>query len=234
MSTLEGSAVLLDVLSQYFSAPIARALLTSTLRRAKLDGGALAHAAMGEAVQALEHALPLYIADAARRGDCVARLRKLTATSSPEPQHPAPAQAARPAPAKQPVTVASTIIQVTTADDVSNACEVGRDIARRVGFPHVTQTKIATAIAELARNILLYAISGQVRLAAMESPRRGVEVAATDEGPGIPDLELVLSGNYRSRTGMGMGLRGARRLMDTFDITSSPTGTSVIVRKYLA
>jgi serine/threonine-protein kinase RsbT len=95
------------------------------------------------------------------------------------------------------------------------------------------QTKIATAIAELARNILLYAIAGEVRIAAVEAPRRGVEVAARDEGPGIADLDLVMTGNYRSKTGMGMGLRGAKRLMDTFEIDTSPTGTNVLTRKFL-
>ena len=125
------------------------------------------------------------------------------------------------------------MIQVVTADDVTNACEVGRDLARQVGFLDVQQTKIATAIAELARNILLYAISGEMRVAVIEAPRRGVEIAARDEGPGIKDLELVMVGAYRSRTGMGLGLRGSKRLMDTFEIETSPTGTNIMARKFL-
>jgi serine/threonine-protein kinase RsbT len=95
------------------------------------------------------------------------------------------------------------------------------------------QTKVATAIAELARNIVLYAISGELRIAVIDTPRRGVEVVALDEGPGIADLDLVLNGNYKSKTGMGMGLRGARRLMDTFEITTSSQGTQVLTRKFL-
>ena len=76
-------------------------------------------------------------------------------------------------------------------------------------------------------------VAGEVRIAAVEAPRRGVEVAARDEGPGIADLDLVMTGNYRSKTGMGMGLRGAKRLMDTFEIDTSPTGTNVLTRKFL-
>jgi len=182
-------------------------------------------------VTALEHALPMYIADASRRSECVVRLQKLVSKSASDSPEPAP-RSAKVAPAPNP-SIASTVIQVSTADDVANACEVGRDIARRVGFPNVMQTKIATAIAELARNILLYAISGELRIAAVDSPRKGVEVGASDEGPGIADLELVMTGNYRSRTGMGMGLRGAKRLMDTFEIDTSPTGTNVLTRKFL-
>ena len=231
-STPDATEEVVEALKQYFSAPIARALLTSTMRRAKMDGGALARQTIPDVITALERALPMYIADAGRRGECLGRLRRLTR----EPADGAPA-AASPSPVApvQPngLPAASTVIQVVTADDVSNACEVGRDLARQVGFLNVQQTKIATAIAELARNILLYAISGEMRIAAIEAPRRGVEIAARDQGPGIKDLELVMGGAYRSRTGMGLGLRGSKRLMDTFEIETSPKGTSVLARKFV-
>jgi serine/threonine-protein kinase RsbT len=232
MTTLDSTPELMDALNQYFSAPIARALLTSTLRRAKIDGGAVGPQAIPQVITALEQALPMYIADPGRRGECLGRLRKLAqAPASPDPVVAVPAP--RPA-ARNGSAGASTVIQVATADDVSNACEVGRDLARKVGFPNVQQTKIATAIAELARNILLYAISGELRISAIDAPRRGVEVMAADEGPGIKDLPLVMEGPYRSRTGMGLGLRGSKRLMDTFEIESSPKGTKVLARKFVA
>jgi serine/threonine-protein kinase RsbT len=232
MMTPDATEEVVEALKQYFSAPIARALLTSTLRRAKIDSGAVQRQMIPDVITALERALPMYIADAGRRGECLRRLRSVTHEPASEPQ-PAPQRAqARPAPSNG-LPAASTIIQVVTADDVTNACEVGRDLARQVGFPDVQQTKIATAIAELARNILLYAISGEMRIAAIDAPRRGVEVAARDEGPGIKDVELVMSGLYRSRTGMGLGLRGSKRLMETFEIETSGKGTSVLVRKFL-
>jgi serine/threonine-protein kinase RsbT len=234
MTTPDTTEEVVDALKQYFSAPIARALLTSTLRRAKIDPASLEAKTIPGIITALAGALPMYIADEGRRGECLDRLRRLV----PEPEAgvvaaPAP-KVAPPLPARSNgLAAASTVIQVATADDVTNACDVGRDLARQVGFANVLQTKIATAIAELARNILLYAISGEVRIAAIGLPRRGVEIAAIDEGPGIEDLELVMGGTYRSRTGMGLGLRGSKRLMDTFEIETSPKGTRVLVRKFL-
>jgi serine/threonine-protein kinase RsbT len=130
-------------------------------------------------------------------------------------------------------TSTSTIIHIRTPDDVVNACEVGRDIARNVGFSDVDQVKVATATAELTRNVLLYAKVGEMRLASLEAPRRGIEIEVSDEGPGIADIDLVLSGHYRSRTGMGMGLRGTKRLVDTFELASSPAGTRVLARKFV-
>jgi serine/threonine-protein kinase RsbT len=257
MNAADGGGPLLEVLSDYFSPPLARALLASTLRRARLDGAALSPVATRQAVQALESALPLYLGDPARRAECLARLRArapqpanagpASAPGGAAPAAPAPVSARGPVPeatsrslasARAPVDVdpqsAPIVIHVASADDVTNACEVGRDIARRVGFSGVAQTKIATAIAELARNILLYAKTGEVRLVTVAGPRRGVEVDASDRGPGIADVAHVMSGNYRSRTGMGMGLRGAKRLMDDFAIDTSPEGTRVVARKYLA
>lgn len=234
MSVADPSQPLLEVLSDYFSPPLARALLSSTLRRARLDGVALTPGTTRQAVQALEAALPLYLGDPTRRAECLARLRaRAPQAAFSEPPAKAPPSAARPAPDSAAGSV-PIVIQVATADDVTNACEVGRDMARRVGFSSVVQTKIATAIAELARNILLYAVTGEIRIVTIAGPRRGVEVEASDRGPGIADVEHVMSGTYRSRTGMGMGLRGAKRLMDDFSITSSPAGTRVIVRKYLS
>jgi serine/threonine-protein kinase RsbT len=237
MTIADGGAPLLEVLSDYFSPPLARALLSSTLRRARLDGAALTPGTTRQAVQALESALPLYLGDPARRAECMARLR----ARAPQPPTQPPATSEAPAravprarpPAEADPQSAPIVIQVATADDVTNACEVGRDMARRVGFSSVVQTKIATAIAELARNILLYAKTGEVRIVTVTGPRRGVEVDASDHGPGIADIAHVMSGTYRSRTGMGMGLRGAKRLMDDFAIDSSPAGTRVVVRKYV-
>ncbi len=220
---------IVGALKLYFSAPIARALLTSTLRRARLDGGPLDNDVLPDAVVALERTLPMYITDATRRGECVERLLGLL-PNKPCDDAPQP----RPRASAPAMSVAWTVVQVKTADDVGNACEVGRDIARRVGFAGLDQTKVATTISELARNIILYAAIGEVRIAGIEKPRKGVEVAAVDEGPGIADLGLVMSSAYRSKTGMGKGLKGAKRLMDTFDLSSViGVGTTVVTRKFV-
>lgn len=106
-------------------------------------------------------------------------------------------------------------------------------MCRDLGLTEINQVKIATAISELARNIFHYAKTGRITLRKLASPRPGIEIVASDKGPGIPDLKLVLSGNYKSRTGMGKGLLGARRLVDYFEVDSSPErGTTVTLRKF--
>jgi serine/threonine-protein kinase RsbT len=130
-------------------------------------------------------------------------------------------------------TPQTVVVRIRAEEDVVRARAVGRDLSRRLGFTEVAQTKVATAISELARNIVNYAGVGEVSVRALAGTRRGVEVVARDEGPGIADLELVMSGNYRSKSGMGAGLRGTRRLVDEFEIDSQiGKGTTVRVRKY--
>jgi serine/threonine-protein kinase RsbT len=232
MSSTDSSAGVLDALKQYFSPPIARALLLSTMRQARIGGPELPPSAVGQVVLAFEKSLPSYIAEPSRLEACIRLLRGLVPREA-APAAPVSAPAApRPAP-PSPVPLTSTVIRIATADDVANACEVGRDLAHRIGFSRVDQTKIATAIAELARNIVLYAVSGEARICGVDAPRRGIEIVTSDTGPGIADLDLVMGNTYRSRTGMGMGLKGAKRLMDTFDIATSPAGTTVKVRKFL-
>jgi len=209
-------------LRAYFSEPIAKGLLTSTLRRARLSDGELDGAHLGPAIHALERALPMYIADKRRRDECIARLRQL-----------APADGAD-APPREAAAQASTTIRVESTEDVTNAREAGRDIARQAGFNALEQTKIATAISELARNILQYAGRGHVEMTVLDEAPAGIQIRALDRGPGIPDVGLVMSDAYRSRTGLGMGLKGTKRLMDVFEIDSVVgQGTTVLARKYL-
>lgn len=126
-----------------------------------------------------------------------------------------------------------TIVLVTREGDVVTARNTGKDLCRDIGFPEVAYVKVATAISELARNILKYAGKGQIALRRLPGEREGIEIVASDQGPGIADVELVLSPKYRSKSGMGVGLRGTQRLMDHFDVKSQPgAGTTVTIRKY--
>jgi serine/threonine-protein kinase RsbT len=127
---------------------------------------------------------------------------------------------------------AAAFVVLSNGDDLGRATDAARDVARRVGFSPVEIVRIATATAELARNALLYAGGGEARVAPLAAPA-GIEITVTDRGPGIPDVERVLSSSYRSKTGMGMGLKGARRLMDKLEISSSSWGTRVVARRYL-
>jgi serine/threonine-protein kinase RsbT len=137
----------------------------------------------------------------------------------------------RPLTQNQPETIE---IPIVAEDDVVRARSRGREICRSLGFTELNQVKVATAISELARNIFQYAGSGVVILRTLDKPRRGIEIVAKDAGTGIPDVKLVLSGSYKSRSGMGMGLLGTRRLMDQFEVETGPAnGTTITVRKFV-
>jgi serine/threonine-protein kinase RsbT len=118
--------------------------------------------------------------------------------------------------------------------DIVTARQKGRELAAAGGFSRTEQTLIATAISEVARNIVAYARRGEIILSAVEQPgRRGVVVVARDDGPGIPDLDLALRDGYSTGNSLGMGLPGARRLMDEFDLSSTVgSGTTVTMRKW--
>lgn len=118
--------------------------------------------------------------------------------------------------------------------DILHARQQGRQMATGIGFTAVDQVATATAISELARNIVQYAKSGEVVLSLVEEgDKRGIMVVARDQGPGIPDLELALQGGYSSSGGLGLGLSGTRRLMDEFEIDSRVgKGTTVTVKKW--
>ena len=125
-------------------------------------------------------------------------------------------------------------VALTRDEGVVAARRVAREAAARLGFDEQDQTRIATAVSEIARNAHRYARQGQVFVSVPEPERDRLEVEVTDRGPGIAEVDLVLSGRYVSRTGMGRGLVGVRRLMDDFDLSSSPSGTRVRIAKRLA
>jgi serine/threonine-protein kinase RsbT len=118
--------------------------------------------------------------------------------------------------------------------DVVQARQTGRELAAEVGFSAGDQTVIAAAISEIARNILMYAKRGEVRFTkVIDGTRSGLIVVAEDDGPGIRDLQRALQDGYSTSGGLGLGLPGARRLMDEFEVVSAPgQGTRVTMRKW--
>jgi serine/threonine-protein kinase RsbT len=125
-------------------------------------------------------------------------------------------------------------ISVASDADMVPARAEGRALADRLGFSRTDATLIATAISEVGRNILVHAGSGEIVLSQLhENGRTGLEVVARDSGPGISDVDAALSDGYASRGGLGLGLPGARRLMDEFDIaTRVGEGTVVTMKKW--
>jgi serine/threonine-protein kinase RsbT len=126
-------------------------------------------------------------------------------------------------------------IAIESDADVVTARQRARALARGLEMPSTDQTLLATAISEIARNITTYAQRGEVLIDLVRDAngRRGVRVIARDEGPGIADLERALTDGYTTGGGLGLGLPGARRLVDDFDIQSAPgEGTTVTLIKW--
>ena len=127
-------------------------------------------------------------------------------------------------------------VAVSRDADVVVARQQGREIAAAAGFSATDQTLIATAISEVTRNIVKFATRGEVALSLLsEGGRRGVRVVARDVGPGIADPEQALRDGFSTYQGLGLGLPGARRLMDRLDLESEPgQGTTVTMEKWVA
>lgn len=112
-------------------------------------------------------------------------------------------------------------IAIESDDDVVTARQQGRELAQRLDLGATDLTLLATAISEIARNMTAYAGGGSITIRLIEQDgRHGIEVIAEDDGPGIPDIALALRDGYSTGRGMGLGLPGARRLMDQFEIDS--------------
>src|SRR5258708_9734095 len=125
-------------------------------------------------------------------------------------------------------------VAMNSDEDIVSASQKGRLLATELGFSTGDATLIATAISELARNIISYARKGQITLKTVNGlNRQGIAVIATDEGPGIPDIRQALRDGFSTSGSLGLGLPGVRRLMDEFEITSQPgRGTVVAVKKW--
>jgi signal transduction histidine kinase/CheY-like chemotaxis protein len=133
------------------------------------------------------------------------------------------------------VKIAIVTVALLREHDVVVARQRARRTAELLGFDRQDQTRLATAVSEIARNAVRYGGGGRVEFSVEgQTPPQILLVRVSDEGPGIANLSSVLSGQYRSTTGMGIGIMGTRRLMDAFDIESAPgRGTTVSLRKLL-
>jgi serine/threonine-protein kinase RsbT len=126
------------------------------------------------------------------------------------------------------------VVTIRMDGDIVDARRAMRELAAPLGFSSAELAMMATAVSELARNILVYAETGEIEISPLEQAhRRGIQVEARDEGPGIADVQLALSDGYSTANSLGLGLPGARRLMDEFEIESQlGVGTVVTLRKW--
>jgi serine/threonine-protein kinase RsbT len=125
-------------------------------------------------------------------------------------------------------------IPVRTESDIVVARQMGRALASQLGFSATDLTLVATAISEVARNIVAYAKSGEIILGrAEDGSRRGIRIIASDDGPGIPDIAQAMQPGYSSSNSLGLGLPGTRRMMDEFQISSEVgKGTRITMTKW--
>ena len=134
----------------------------------------------------------------------------------------------------EPAPAPDVRVPVASDIDIVSARQQGRALALRLGFSSSDATMVATAISELARNIVLYAKRGEIVLAAVvNSEHRGLVITACDDGDGIADIRQALQDGYSTSGRMGVGLPGVKRLMDEFEISSTVgKGTVVSVKKW--
>jgi serine/threonine-protein kinase RsbT len=129
---------------------------------------------------------------------------------------------------------APQVVTISADQDVVRVRQLVRAVAVAVKLSLVDQTKLVTAASELARNTLVYGGGGSAEVGVVEGARRrGIRIVFADEGPGIADLDLALTDGYTTGGGLGLGLSGARRLVDEFDIdTTAGHGTRITVTKW--
>jgi len=193
---------ILRTLSQHLSETNARLVLDRAMARLKLPNEQLSDVDRARLVGELERAAQLFL-DPAR----LVRLRNAFNGTAQKPQPFA--------------------LEVSAEHDVSIARVQARKLCEQLGAPPLIVQKVATVVSELVRNMVEYTPGGRIELLPEDSPRPRIVVRAVDRGKGIADLALILSGRYQSKTGLGVGLVGSKRLMDRFDVETSPLGTRI-------
>lgn len=209
------------ILARHYSASSSRTIVRMALRRTGLREDELdAQRDLRGFVRELQRGMELFAASTTVRRLCTQELEALVAqgTAAASPSGESTAEI------NQPILHEGNIVDARVR---------ARGLAADLGFGRTDQVKVATIVSELARNIYHYAGKGEIIVRPREEPRRGLVIEARDEGPGIADVEAILGGAYRSRTGLGLGLIGCKNLTDEFSIDTAPgRGTRVIACMY--
>jgi len=129
--------------------------------------------------------------------------------------------------------VSSENLPVKAEPDVVRVRRHIRELAAKLGFTLVDQTKLVTAASELARNTIIYGAGGMLQVEMLNGPRTGIRLTFEDKGPGIADLEMALRDGFTTGSGLGLGLGGAKRLVNEFNIESRVgQGTKVTITRW--
>ena len=208
-----------DILGQYVSPVLSKSILTLSKSWARVTPDSMRPGDDAKLLRQLNKGLKVYVKDPALHKECTKKLEDLLDGSG----------------AAEPTPTGETVIEITEEAHIVSSRSLGRELCRKLGFSSAVQIKVATAISELARNIRQYAGEGTIVICPVSGKRPGIEVMAKDSGPGIANLDEILSGDYSSKSGMGIGLMGTQKMMDEFEIDTAPGGgTTVRVRKYLS
>ncbi|WP_225409844.1 ATP-binding protein [Stigmatella hybrida] len=240
MSPDELHSRLLYVLRGFMPETAARLVLRGTLESLKLPAQELSVGMLPCLIAALEPATRHFMHPAQRPRLTLELKELLNGPFRGLPPRPAslptPAPPPPPSPSPHPgmpMMARSTVLAIRTEADATTARFAARSLCEELGGKGFECQKVATAVSEVVRNQLSYAGGGTLQLQPHRTPRRLMRVLAQDQGPGIPDVALVLSGAYRSKTGLGMGLLGVKRLSDRFEVRTGPTGTQVEFEVFL-
>jgi serine/threonine-protein kinase RsbT len=199
----------INALGCYVSTPTAQSILNVARQRTGVQSTQITREQLQGMLDSIERSLLLFLGDAGQAKSCRRALEVLAGSPS-GPQGAGP-----------------LALRIRGEEDIAYARGEARQLAAQLGFSVVGQTRVMTAVSELARNIVQYAREGRIELVPVADPA-GLEVVATDRGPGIADLDRILAGHFRSKLGMGLGLRGVRNLSVRFDVrTEVGRGTTV-------
>lgn len=201
---------ILTVLSKYMSRLHADMALRRAVAKVGIDARLEDQRMYPQLAAALETSLRLFTPEA-QVDSAVADLRQVLAPDEPS----------------------SVKVELRSEADMSVARQAARTLAEKMGARSFETQKFTTVVSELARNIVQYAKRGEIEITPLSDGMRGLRVRAVDQGPGIPNLPQILEGKYKSKTGLGKGIVGVRKMMDRFDIVSDSNGTRVEVEMHL-
>jgi serine/threonine-protein kinase RsbT len=195
----------LAILEKYVSRVTARAVLDQSLHHNGIRREELADQQLGRVLKRIAGGVQVFVKVADH-----ASLRRDLSALEPAPEYVPP-----------------DLVSIAHERDISAARNLARVMCERMGAPSLAMQKVATIVSELARNIVTYTSGGSVELIPSAVPRPRFVIRAVDKGPGISRIDDVLGGRFRSRTGIGKGILGTKRLADRFDVQTGPSGTRV-------
>lgn len=200
---------LAKILERHISPMNARSVLRQSLSEHKLSSNQFTLGDLRVINGSLERGLRLFTTESVSVR-AIRDIAALTRSSSMAPQ------------------VEPSTIEINVEPDISRARSVARAMCEQLGARGFSLQKVTTIVSELARNIQSYAGVGKIELSVKGGPKPRMVIRAIDRGPGIPNLAHVMSGEYRSRTGLGRGIIGTKRLADHFDIVTGSFGTQIL------